>query len=66
MVHIACGFCKTNLTKGDVGIIQSPDYPDAYRANIDCLWLLESGNLDDKIFLDCHNIELGMYHFISK
>ena len=57
---LACGFCKTNLTKGDVGIIQSPGYPDAYTANVDCLWLLETSDLDDRIFLDCNSIELGM------
>ena len=28
------------LTKGATGIIQSPGYPDAYTANVDCLWLL--------------------------
>ena len=48
------------LTKGATGIIQSPGYPDAYTANVDCLWLLETGDLDDRIFLDCHSIELGM------
>ena len=49
------------LAKGATGIIQSPGYPDAYTANVDCLWLLETGDLDDRIFLDCHSIELGMY-----
>ena len=53
------------LTKGATGIIQSPGYPDAYTANVDCLWLLETGDLDDRIFLDCHSIELGMYCLFS-
>ncbi len=56
---LACGFCKTNLTKGEEGIIQSPDFPDAYPANVDCLWLLEAADLDDRIRLECSTIELG-------
>ena len=58
-------YCYLFLTKGATGIIQSPGYPDAYTANVDCLWLLETGDLDDRIFLDCHSIELGMYCLFS-
>ena len=56
---LSCGFCKTNLSLGDRGVIQSPDYPQAYTANIDCLWLLETANLEDRIYLDCDSVELG-------
>ena len=52
-------FAKTNLSLGDQGVIQSPDYPQAYTANIDCLWLLETANLEDRIYLDCDAVELG-------
>ena len=56
---LSCGFCKTNLSLGDRGVIQSPDYPQAYTANVDCLWLLETANLEDRIYLDCDSVELG-------
>ena len=56
---LACGFCKQNLTVGDEGIIESPNYPDAYTANVNCLWLLETADLDDRIVLHCDTIELG-------
>jgi hypothetical protein len=58
---IKCGFCKTNLTKGDSGQIQSPEYPDAYTPNVDCLWLLQTSSPEDRIVLDCDTIELGKY-----
>ena len=56
---LACGFCKTNLTIEDEGVIESPGYPDAYLANMDCLWLLETSDLDHRIVLDCDTVELG-------
>ena len=56
---LACGFCKQNLTLGDEGIIESPNYPDAYTANVNCLWLLETADEDDRIVLICDTIELG-------
>ena len=59
---LSCGFCKTNLSLGDRGVIQSPDYPQAYTANVDCLWLLETANFQDRIYLDCDSVELGKYY----
>ena len=56
---LACGFCKQNLTVGDEGVIQSPKFPDAYQANVNCLWLLETADLDHRIVLNCDTIELG-------
>ena len=61
---LACGFCKQNLTVGDEGIIESPNYPDAYTANVNCLWLLETADEDDRIFLNCDTIELGEFYNI--
>ena len=58
-----CGFCKTNLTKGQEGIIQSPGYPDSYMANAECLWLLETADLDDRIVIECPTIDLGNSFF---
>ena len=45
-----------------LGVIQSPEYPQAYTANVDCLWLLETANFQDRIYLDCDSVELGKYH----
>ena len=56
-----CGFCKTNLTVGDSGEITSPEFPDPYTPNVDCLWLMETAGLDDRILLDCDTIDLGMH-----
>ena len=56
---LACGFCKTNLTLGDQGVIESPGYPNAYPANVNCLWLMEAANVEHRIRLDCDTVELG-------
>lgn len=45
-----------------LGVIQSPEYPQAYTANVDCLWLLETANFQDRIYLDCDSVELGKYY----
>ena len=45
------------------GVIQSPEYPQAYTANVDCLWLLETANFQDRIYLDCDSVELGKYYY---
>lgn len=60
---LACGFCKKNLTIGATGVIESPLYPEPYTANVDCLWLLQTANIEDRIVLNCDTIELGIVLF---
>ena len=54
-----CGYPNALLSQG---VIQSPEYPQAYTANVDCLWLLETANFQDRIYLDCDSVELGKYY----
>ena len=38
--RVHCGGCKLNLTLGTTGELASPNFPNDYGANVDCLWLL--------------------------
>ena len=52
-----CGFCRTNLTLGSTGVIESPNFPQKYGANVECLWLISSVE-GHKVKLSCDTIEL--------
>jgi len=38
--NMSCGFCEARLMWGETGVIQSPNFPQPYGSNMDCLWLL--------------------------
>ena len=47
--NTTCGFCEAKLGWGATGVIQSPNYPDPYGPNMDCLWLLMALDIDARI-----------------
>jgi hypothetical protein len=48
----------TSLLWGDSGVIESPNYPDPYGPNMDCLWLLQTADEDARIKLVCDTIQV--------
>jgi hypothetical protein len=48
-LNTTCGFCKGRLNWGDIGVIQSPNFPEPYGPNMDCLWLLMTADEDARI-----------------
>jgi hypothetical protein len=42
-----CGEMMLNMKDGDHGYIESPHYPDPYKAGIECLWTLKVRNCTD-------------------
>ncbi len=47
--NTSCGFCKGRLNWGETGVIQSPNFPEPYGPNMDCLWLLMAADEDARI-----------------
>lgn len=51
-----CGFQYTDLKVGASGVIQTPNYPDAYPPDIQCIWWLK-GVENTRILIHCDQIE---------
>ena len=47
--NTSCGFCKARLLWGEEGVIESPNFPNPYGPNMDCLWLLMAADEDARI-----------------
>lgn len=54
----SCGSCSGRLQWGEEGTISSPNYPNPYTGNLDCMWLLRAADEDAKIELECSDIQL--------
>jgi hypothetical protein len=48
----------SSLLWGDSGVIESPNFPDPYGPNMDCLWLLQTADEDARIKLVCDTIQV--------
>ncbi len=46
------------LLWGDSGVIESPNFPQPYGPNMDCLWLLQTADEDARIKLVCDTIQV--------
>eukprot|EP00095_Tigriopus_kingsejongensis_P012540 maker-scaffold262_size232883-snap-gene-1.9 protein:Tk12540 transcript:maker-scaffold262_size232883-snap-gene-1.9-mRNA-1 annotation:"rendezvin" len=55
---LGCGFCLTDLREGDNGTVMSPNFPDPYPDNENCLWLLQTVLPELRITLTCDTIQL--------
>jgi len=51
-----CGFQNKDLKVGDKGIIQTPNYPNDYPPDIQCIWWLK-GVENTRVLIDCDEIE---------
>jgi hypothetical protein len=50
---------------GDSGVIESPNYPQPYGPNMDCLWLLQTADEDARIKLVCDTIQVTIINLFS-
>lgn len=53
-----CGFCRTALTLGDSGVLQSENFPGPYPDEQSCLWLLQTEE-GYRIRLTCDTIDVS-------
>ena len=52
----SCGFQLANLKPGAKGVVKTPNYPDNYPANVQCIWWMK-GVEHTRIYVTCDRIE---------
>ncbi|CDW53687.1 cubilin [Trichuris trichiura] len=59
-VQYACGNEQLRLhSRNMVGVLTSPDYPNPYRKNLDCIWIIESPS-GTRVQLDFNSDEFDL------
>ena len=51
-----CGFQLAGLKPGTKGVIKTPNYPDNYPSDVQCIWWLK-GEIHTRVFVTCDAIE---------
>ena len=51
-----CGFQLAGLKAGTKGVIETPNYPENYPSDVQCIWWLK-GEIHTRVYVTCDEIE---------